>query len=224
MTESIFTTNQFRFPYLHIRFPGQASDETILFVTRESQVMLQLRLLQTWFLAALLFVTGLVLPWVLQLSQAIKTSWHGLTLIFALLSLIVVIVGSWWSYWLWRRSLFILTNRRLTKFIFTTPWTRYQLSLTLDKIVDTGSYTRGFFQTLFRLGTFTARSSAGNRANKYFYIENVEAAEDLANYVNKLLFHFERNLEKLDSFRPFLPRLKGDRRKQFMKKFPQYWS
>jgi hypothetical protein len=44
MTEGtpLFTTNTFEFPY-NYKFPGQASDEKILFIARENGVMLLVR-------------------------------------------------------------------------------------------------------------------------------------------------------------------------------------
>jgi hypothetical protein len=135
---------------------------------------------------------------------------------------------------LWKKSIFVLTTKRLTKFIYTTPFNRHNLSLPLEMIVDTGSYTKGFTQAFFRLGTFTARSSASSsgvatdevgRVNKkYFYLENISMAEDLQHYVSKLLRAQRQHSDRLDTFRPFIPHLKGEARKEFMAQFPDYWS
>lgn len=218
----VFDEAAFRFPYRDLKFPGQASDERILYVTREAPVMLQLRLAGLAAAVLMLLLGALWLPkYLTMFGQMTVALAEFLGLLIAALFLSV---GGWWLWSLWRKSVFILTNRRLTKFIYTTPWNRYHLSLNLDKIEDTGAYARGYFQALTGVGTFTARSGAGNRADKYFFIDNVHAYEDLANYVNKLLFHFERNMEKLDSFRPFIPHLKGKRRESFMKDYPEFWS
>ncbi len=218
----LFEAVKFTFPYEDVRFPGQASDERILYVTREAKVMLVLRLLGLLVAGGVMLAVAIWLPGVLIV-------WGGVAvelarMVAVLVAVLFVGLGGWWVYVLWRKSVFILTNRRLTKYIYTTPWNRYNLSLTLDRIDDTGAYAKGYFQAVAGIGTFTARSAAGNRKDKYFYIENVRAYEDLANYVNKLLFHFNRNVEKLDSFRPFIPGLKGERRKRFMKNYPQFWS
>lgn len=222
--KSVFEASEFVFPYRDVKFPGQASDERILYVTREALAMLYARVL-------MMMVAGLVLGgsgWWLGslargygLSQEMATGvqWGsvGLGMMFAML-------GSWWVWILWRKSLFILTTRRLTKFVHATPWNRYHLSLGLDQVVDTGSYARGYLKAWLRIGMMTARSAAGNRAEKYFYVENIEAVEDLANYVNKLLYHFNREEERLEKFRPFVPFLKGGKRKKFMEQYPEFWS
>lgn len=218
----IFNVDDFKFPYSDLKFPGQASDERILYVTREAMVMLWLRVASVVGVSLILIILGLTLPLTIT---GLPVEMQLLFLLMGVgFGLLFLTLGGWWMYQLWKKSVFILTNRRLTKFIYTTPWNRYNLSLGLDKIVDTGAYTRGYFQAFWGIGTFTARSGAGNRKEKYFYIENVIRSEDLANYVNKVLHVFNKDSEKLDNFRPFIPDLKGERRKKFMERFPEFWS
>lgn len=218
----VFDESEYRFPYEDLKFPGQASDERILFVSREAPVILWVRIIVLAMAGFVLILSSLILPGYLEVLGGVTVGMARF--IGLLLAIVFVGLGWWWLWSLWRKSVFILTNRRLTKFIYTTPWNRYNLSLTLDRIDDTGAYARGYFQALTKIGTFTARSSAGNRKDKYFYIDNVQAHEDLASYVNKLLFHFQRDVERLDTFRPFHPKLKGEDRKSFMQNYPQFWS
>jgi hypothetical protein len=208
----IFDATSFQFPYRHLKFPGQHSEEIILFICREAKIMVYLRSLVvlTGTLILLLMYLGLR-PVVTDSSPTIQTYYH---LIFLGLILAYTATGLYWVHILWKKSVFIITTRRLTKFIHTTPWNRYQLSLGLDKIVDTGSYQKGFIQAIFKLGYLVARSSAGNIKN--FKILNISYAEDLQNYINKLLFTFNKETAKLDTFRPFIPHLKGDARAQFI--------
>ena len=126
-----------------------------------------------------------------------------------LLGGVVMFGGLWWVWKVYLKTIFIITTRRLTKFIHTTPWTRYQMSLGLDKVVDSAAYSKGYFQAIFKLGTFVARSSAGNIKN--FKIVNIEYAEDLHNWMNKLMFTFNKETKKLDKFKPFAAKPMGKR-------------
>lgn len=228
---SIFTQSHFEFPYSY-KFPGQASDERILFVTRENPLMLWMRLIGVTGAALVIVVVSLFLgQWI---QPHIKSAAVITQLLGMVFGIVFAVIGWWWVTTLWRKSLMLVTSQRLTKFIYTTPFNRHNLSLPLDMIVDTGSYTKGFIQALFKLGTFTARSSAASsgaatddpeRVNKkYFYIENVASAEDLQHYVSKLLTAFRHHHDKLATFRPFMPSLKGSARKKFMEQYPQFWS
>lgn len=232
---SFFSLPKFEFPYRY-KFPGQASDEEILFVVRENRLMLKLR--QALLLIAslaLLLVGWWLAGFLLSLSQTAGfiTLGNLLRLLSVALAIVFFMIGWWWVNTLWLKSVAIVTNKRLTKFIYTTPGSRYSLSLPLEMIVDTGAYAKGFIQSFLKLGTFTARSSAtssgvatddGDRVNKkYFYIENVAFAEDLQQYINKLLSEFRASNNRLVGFRPFLPHLKGEARKEFLRQnFPEY--
>lgn len=216
---SVFTATTFQFPYKDLKFPGQYTEEKILFITREGKYMLHLR----WLFVCTASIT--VLLFTLLLGNAVQAYLPSLAnlIIFTSLPLTITLTltGLWWTYTLWKKSLFIITTRRLTKFIHTTPWNRYQLSLGLNQIVDTGAYQKGFFQAIFKYGYFVARSAAGNIKN--FKIVNISFAEDLHNYINKLLFTFNKEKDRLDMFRPFIPHLKGEAREQFVKQTaPEY--
>jgi hypothetical protein len=236
MAQNIFTVANFEFPYDY-KFPGQASDEHILFVTRENLVMLWVRLTTVVLAAVVLFGVG---SWLVSVVGSFSLAFGSLLQIFTILSSLAFgIVGWWWVTVMWQKSICIVTTKRLTKFIYTTPFNRHNLSVPLEMIVDTGSYTKGLIQAIFRLGTFMARSAAagtgiasdeqesgGSRRlnRKYFFIENIAIAEDLQHYVTKLLFAHRHHHARIDTFRPFIPHLKGTARKEFMQQYPDYWS
>jgi hypothetical protein len=230
---NIFTLDTFTFPYDY-HFPGQGSDEYILYITRENTVMLWARRAGVLFVA---LAVGIVSTYAAALLQAYNPTAATLIQTFGGLSALATLaIGWWWTSNLWKKSIMLVTTQRLIKFIYTTPFNRHILSLPLEMIVDTGSYTKGYLQAFFKLGTFTARSSASSsgvatdeersgRVNKkYFYIENVAAYEDLQHYVNKLLQAYRHRRNELPAFRPFIPSLKGEARKKFLEDYPGFWS
>ncbi len=230
---SIFTTASHRFPYTKDRFPGQANDEVILYVLRENQIMLWIRRIGVAGVGLALLVAGW---WFSALTSRFLGT--GITSMIQMISvgagLALALVGWWWVTNLWLKSIALVTTKRLIKFVYTTPVNRHTLSLPLEMIVDTGAYDKGFLQAFFKLGTFTARSSASSsgaatddpdRINKkYFYIENISMAEDLQHYVNKLLSLFRRRPDDLVTFRPFIPQGYGESREALIKDHPEFWS
>lgn len=228
----IFSAKEFEFPYTNYRFPGQASDEQILYVGRENPAILWTHRVLVIIVSSLIFGLMAWLSSFLNHKFGIKIPSIIPTITF-FAALGVGIFGWWWASALWKKSIGIITTRRLTKFIFTTPFNRHNFSLPLDMVVDTGAYRKGFKQAIFRLETFTARSSAAssgrstddpNRVNKkYFYLENIKMAEDIQHYVNKLLYAFRHHQEHLTTFRPFITKAAGNR-EELMNKYPDYWS
>lgn len=205
--QNILEMADFEPPYEGAIFPGKAEDEKILYVTRESPIMLGVRLTGFSLVAAMTMVIGAILT--SYTGDRIGISTDLLVVLLILIGAIVMFGGMWWIWRVFQKTMFIITTRRLTKFIYTTPWTRYQMSLGLDKVVDSAAYNKGYFQSIFGLGTFVARSSAGNIKN--FKIENIHYSEDLHNWMNKLMFVFNKEQEKLDAFRPFTAKKMGER-------------
>lgn len=203
----IFDLQYFDAPYKNVTFPGKSSDEKILYITREAPVMLAWKLTLFSLGLAVFVVLGAFLT--KFAGSTFGFSYGGVILALTILGFAILMLGLWWVWQVYRKTVFIITTRRLTKFIHTTPWTRYQMSLGLDKVVDSGSYMKGYFQAMFRLGTFVARSSAGNIKN--FKIVNIHYSEDLHNWMNKLMFTFNKEQKKLDQFRPFVAKERGQR-------------
>lgn len=213
----IFSVKHFDFPYTGYRFPGENAGERILFVTRESETVHMLHLIglgvvcvTIWILGWLLFTFGSQM--IIQLNV--------LKLPLLVLVGVMFLIGLWWIAETYRKSIFIITTRRLTKIIYTTPFTWYQFSLGLDEIQDTGSYGASFIEAIFGLGYFVARSGAG--AVKNFKIVNITYARDLHNYVNKLLYAFKHHPGRINDFRPFIPDVKGEAREELFRKYPEY--
>ena len=205
--QNIFEINEFVAPYKDLSFPGMAEDEKILYATRESPIMMGLRLANFSIVISVLVAVGASL--LVVSGRMLKFEPTGIVTLLTVLGLVILLIGLWWIWQVYRKTVFIITTRRLTKFIHTTPWNRYQMSLGLDKVEDSGAYSKGYAQAMFGLGTFVARSSAGNIKN--FKIVNIQYAEDLHNWMNKLMFTFNKEQEKLDNFRPFAAKPKGKR-------------
>lgn len=205
--QNIFDAQGLEAPYQDLYFPGKAEEEKMLYATRESPIMLGIRLTNFALFLSVLIAIGAAL--LVVSGRMLEVEIRGVVVGLVILGSAILAGGLWWIWQVYRKTIFIITTRRLTKFIHTTPWNRYQLSLPLDKVEDSGAYTKGYAQAIFGLGTFVARSSAGNVKN--FKIVNISYAEDLHNWMNKLMFTFNKEQEKLDSFRPFAAKPKGSR-------------
>lgn len=235
---SIFHVQDFTFPYLY-KFPGQDKNEQILYATREDKKMLWLRI------AGIVAVGSVVILLLLALANYGLNYIQGGVVIASIISMLslavlaIMILSVIWVMTTWKKTIGLITTYRLIKMVQITPWTQRLQTLSLKEIVDTSSETRHLLDAILGLSTLTARSSAtssgiatndlesgGPRINKkYFYFENIRAAQDLEHYLNKLLHALpETSSEKMMTFRPFLPDLKGDIRREFMKNYPDYWS
>lgn len=230
--QSFFLLKNSSFPYDQSRFPGQASDERVLYITKEHLLFLILRLSFVFLVGLSIILASSILNRTISLiftSQLLSE----LILLMLFILFVFMLVGAWWVFTLWKKSVAIVTNKRLIKFIYTTPFNRYNMSLPLEMIVDTSFHNRGLLSSYLKIGSITARSSASSsgvatddpsRVNKkYFYIENIQYAEDLQQYLNKLINTLHKQPKQLADFRPFLPHLKGEAREAFLRaNYPNY--
>src|SRR5690606_13146195 len=104
---SVFRVGEFVFPYRDLKFPGQSSDERILYITREATVMLWLRMLMIVLVVAVLVIMGMGLP--LLVAQAGVEGIGLVSVAVLFLAGLFMGVGGWWVYTLWKKSVFILT-------------------------------------------------------------------------------------------------------------------
>lgn len=207
---TVFEVASFDPPYANFRFPGQHQDEIIFYATRAAPVVLWWRWAATAIVFAVLALVGAlvavsaedllgrlgIVGLVAKLGPLLSLGWIALFL-FAL----------WWGWETNRKTVFLVTNKRLTQFVFTTPWTSYQLSLSLDKVVDTAATTHSYLQRLTGMGDLFSRSAAGAEGD--FLVENILATRDLHNWLTKLLYAWEvadKKGEALTDFQPFIVR------------------
>jgi len=231
-SKSFFVLHNTSFPYNQLHFPGQASDERVLYVTREHPLFLIFRLLFVVLVGLSIILASIILNQ--TISQVFDSQILSTVLVVMLLFFFLfMLFGAWWIFTLWKKSVAIVSNKRLIKFIYTTPVNRYNMSLPLEMIVDTSCHNRGFLSSYLNIGNITARSSASSsgvatddtsRVNKkYFYLENIQYFEDLQQYLNKLINTLHKQPEELAEFRPFIPHLKGEAREEFLRNhYPQY--
>lgn len=202
----------FAFPYNNFSFPGMHTEEKVLYATRQHPLVLKWRL--AILLAALLFFDGVALI----IVQSYLPERAGIALLgLGAFSLLAGGLLWWWLKTTYEKTLFIVTNKRLTQFVQTSPFTGFQLSLAFDQVVDTAASTYTYLQKIFGFGSLFARSSAGAQGD--FLVESLQFHEDVHNWLNKLLTQCAQKADKeraLDGFRPFVPGLKGEARKQFL--------
>jgi len=203
----------FLFPYKQFSFPGMHTEEKVLYAARQHPLVFKWRLFA--MLGAVLFFDIVVLV----IARSYLSAGKFPLVILGLVVFTLVSAGLvwWWIKRTYEKTLFIITNKRLTQFVQTSPFTGFQLSLAFDQVADTAASTHNYLQKIFGFGSLFARSSAGAQGD--FLVENLQFHEDLHNWLNKLLTQYSQKADKeqaLAGFRPFVPGLKGEVRKTFL--------
>lgn len=212
--QSAFLVSDFHPPYGYFRFPGQHEDERILYAARAAKIILLWKAVLVcivWGFAAIIgaYLMDSIYNSLNVLGQNLNPTGIQKLLIGAgpflsFLWVISFIFALFWAYAVWRKTIFLVTNKRLTQFVFTTPWTNYQLSLSLDKVADTAVITHTYWQKFLGIGNLFARSAAGAQGD--FLVSHIEHTRDLHNWLTKLIYEWEaasKKSEALINFKPF---------------------
>ncbi|MDP3724345.1 MAG: hypothetical protein Q8R11_01795 [bacterium] len=189
-------------------FQGKHQDEVVLYVSRMHRLALIKNIILICLAAGMLLyflwtfgrgLVGFILP-------------TNMLIITTILIVAAWIFSLWWAWVIWSKNYFVITDRRLVKLGYHSPFTSYQLSANLSELQDSAATSRSVLEQILGIGTFYARTSAA--AIFDFHFEYLPFHRDLHNYVNKLLYtlkHDPNATQTLKSFRPFIPKNRGER-------------
>lgn len=199
---------------IRIMFYGQHSDERVLYVVREHPLVVMLRFIRS-ILAGVLILIGfnLVANTVDSYSQGIMTIGVILALLVGGGGAITVLLGE-------RKNIGYITDRRVIRFSAVTPWAVNSRSLTWDQAVKVKTFPRNFLYRMMNIGSVvvhaksTVISSDEPKGRAYVSDDDVELKDvhfyqDLGNYIDKILYLYERRPEELETMKGFVAKPRG---------------
>lgn len=210
--EDIFKVEEYSFPYLYI-FPGQEDNEVVLFATRKHKVFLYIKLF------TILLISMIIVLLSYSMTGLIKRMFssfpaESISLFLTAIAAIILFVGFWWVRAVWKKSILIITNKRILKFNYSNPFKKNTLSIDLGEIRKLGTQKNDILKFL-NIGTLVINDN---------YIKRVLATKEIKIYLNSLLKEYKNDPRDLIYFRPYLPKLSAYQREEIMKKYPEYWS
>lgn len=186
-----------------IVFDGQQTDEKILAVIRPHGFTLAFSFLKAClilvFFYAVLFSTATILP---EASGQIRL-WS--TVLFILL-----LVGSLlWITTVFKKATTYITDRRIIRFELLSPIYTAKRALFWTEALKAKAYSTNLFWRLLKIGTVQVEPQAADHES--VRVTDMYLFEDLANYLDKIIFTVKSNPESITSLRTFIPKPKGQR-------------
>lgn len=186
-----------------IIFEGQQSDERVLYTIIPHEMTKRLATLRNLVLAILLFLVFLVFAAVIPTITSV-----------ALVGGIVVAGGFflatvWWNKIVYERAKAYITDRRIIRFEQSTPFVTTKRTLFWNEVLKAKAYAPNLLYRMFRIGIVEIEPN--NVEHEDVTIHNVRYFEDLANYIDKILFTFKNKPGDLGDLRPFVPKPRGQR-------------
>ncbi|MBI5151703.1 MAG: hypothetical protein HZA34_03980 [Candidatus Pacebacteria bacterium] len=193
-------------------FPGQQSDERVLYEVKPHVYAL-------YFSLAKLYVLSLILAIFLIALSSIHSSFFLLGL---LLGVGIAALGTWIMTEMYHKNISYITDRRIVRFEAATPFATNVRALTWDEVVKVKTFPRNVLWKSLMIGTVIIHAGSTyvhthvqTRENVYtnddLDLEHVYYYKDLGNYIDKVLYTYKHKPAELAELRPFVPKPTGQR-------------
>lgn len=186
-----------------LRFPGQQSGERILYLAKPHRVMMYINFLK-------ILTIGLLTLAALQALAIFFAS-----PIFGIAGLIfsgaLMFIGILVAYTTHEGYKTYITDRRVIRFEPTFPFRERMRSLFWDEVEKTKTFRKNYLlEGLFKIGSITIHPKS-NAEYDDIQLNYLTYHEDLANYIDKILYIFRNHPSELKTMQPFIPMPKGQR-------------
>lgn len=179
---------------MNIAFDGQQEGERILFEICPHAMVKRLAIVKVATTAVVFPIIGAVTSLLLP----------GLAI-----SVIIMAAGFWWNNMCFRDTRAFITDRRIMRFERVSPFMVAKRALFWNEALKAKAYQPNLLLHWLNIGTLTIEPQVQTEEN--VIIKNIHYAEDLANYIDKILFTFKNAPGDIAALKPFVPKPKGQR-------------
>lgn len=181
---------------MNTQFEGQQEGERILYVANPHPLAKTIAITKIIVLAALFFlITYLISPVI------------G---VFAFIGSVLLIgAGIWWNTRVFRNSKTYLTDRRVYRIEVVSPFFQTKRALFWTEALKAKGYAPNILWRMLNIGIVEIQPHMDEHEG--VRITDVYFFEDLANYIDKILYLVKNNPGYIATIRPFVPKPAGSR-------------
>lgn len=188
---------------MDIQFDGQQTDERILYVVIPHPFAKYVALVRLILLALFFF---LILQLVGSVVPAIAAPMRIASVV---LSGILLIVGIWWNQTVYGKSKTYITDRRIIRFEVMTPFFTTKRALFWNEALKAKGYAPNIVWKMLKIGKVRIEPQLAEGED--VLVHDVYMYDDVANYIDKILFTFKNKPAEVAAIKPFVPKPKGQR-------------
>lgn len=197
------------------KFYGQQEDERILYVTFHHPLALWISLAKVGAAALLLLVAFGIIGSQIPFGGVAVGLGVGLSLVTLLIGTLSVLVME-------QKNVGYITDRRVVRFMATTPLTQSSRSLSWDEAVKVKTYQPNPLLKLMNVGRVVVHAKSTVLSTDVPKTESVVSEDDvmldyvyyykdLGNYIDKILHLYRQKPKELERLRAFVPKPRGKR-------------
>lgn len=184
-------------------FDGQQTDERVLYEIIPHPLSKRIAIAKLIFLSVFFYLV------LLLISSVVPSAGMALKTIGLLIGLILLIVGIWWNTIVYAKDRAFITDRRIIRFDAVSPFFTTKRELFWNEAMKAKGYAANLLYRFLKVGVLEVNPIMGEREN--VVIRDVYYFEDLANYIDKILFTFKNKPAEVNTIQPFIPKPKGQR-------------
>lgn len=196
------------------QFPGQQSDEIVLYEVRPHHYALIAKVTGIFLLAFVVaFLSLLIGNFINPLAAVIGV----------ILAIAIAVLGFWATLSQFNQARTYITDRRVVRFDANTPFNVNSRSLSWDDVLKIKTFPPSFIGSLFNIGevvlharssiiSFTPNDAIEKEiAGDDLEIKYVYYYKDLGHYLDKILYTYRHSPQEVRTMRTFVTRPKGKR-------------
>lgn len=187
---------------MNIEFDGQQQGENILYEIRPHTFMETIAFAKSVITA--LFCLFIILVLGSQSDQ------QGTVYVGGILAVAILLAGGlWWNKLYFRDTKTYLTDRRVMRFERVSPLMVSKRALFWNEVLKAKAYEPNLLLQSRKIGTLIVEPQVPGGEN--IIVHHVHYADDMANYIDKILYTFKNAPADISSIRPFVPKPRGHR-------------
>lgn len=184
-------------------FDGQQEGEHILYTITPHAIAKYIPLARILFLSVffpvILWMIGSNVPVAAALLRTL-----GITF-----GLLLLTIGFWWNITVYKKAKTYITDRRIIRFDVVSPFFTTKRALFWNEALKAKAYSPNILFRALKVGTIDVEPQLAEGED--VRVTDVYYFEDLANYIDKILFTFKNTPGEIVNIKPFVAKIKGQR-------------
>lgn len=184
-------------------FEGQQTGERVLYT------VLPHALAKIFAIARLVLLVVFFFLIVLLISTIVPQYGGIFRLVGILFGILVLGGGVWWNTIVYAKAKTYLTDRRIVRVDVVSPFFQTKRALFWSEALKAKAYAPNILYRFLNIGTIQVMAQMAEHED--VTVKDVYYFEDLANYIDKILFTFKNTQSEILNIKPFVPKAKGQR-------------
>lgn len=185
------------------QFDGQQTDERILLTITPHRFSHYFAVAKLFFLCAFFYtIIVFIASTVTVLSQTIQ-------LVGFILAVLTFLAGFWWNKRVYTLSKTYITDRRIIRFEIVSPFFQTKRALFWNEALKAKGFALNMLFRSLGIGVVEVHPHLSDHEN--VRVTDVYFYEDIANYIDKIIYTFNNQRSELNNIKPFVPKPRGQR-------------